>query len=146
MDNQQKMDKCTGCFVVGLIVTGIDFFVCMNQDDVSGVLITAIIFIIGLIFCIISAILINIYNAKVKNMSAGEYLSDRFANAIPETRELFGRKDNNVSTITVKCQYCNSYNVKKISSINRVISIKLVGMASSKIGKQWHCNDCNSDF
>lgn len=46
----------------------------------------------------------------------------------------------------VKCPYCNSYNTSKIGVISRGVSIGLVGMASSKIGKQWHCNNCNSDF
>lgn len=95
MDNQQKMDKWAGRLTVGIIVTAIDFFILMNREDVSGVIITFIILMLGLIFCIISIVKINIYNAKVKNMSAREYLSDRFANAIPETKELFGINDKN---------------------------------------------------
>ena len=144
MDNKQKMDKWTGCFAVGLIVTIIDFFIMINQEDASsGAKVTAIILICGIIFCIISVVQINIYNAKSKNMSADEYLSDRFANAIPETKEVFGIKDKN---ITVKCPYCNSNNVKKITTVNRAVSTGMVGIASSKIGKQWHCNNCKSDF
>ena len=144
MDNKQKMDKWTGCFAVGLIVTIIDFFIMINQEDASsGAKVTAIILICGIIFCIISVVQINIYNAKSKNMSADEYLSDRFVNAIPETKEVFGIKDKN---ITVKCPYCNSNNVKKITTVNRAVSTGMVGIASSKIGKQWHCNNCKSDF
>ena len=46
----------------------------------------------------------------------------------------------------VKCPYCNSLNVKKIKTLNRMMSTGLFGLGSSKIGKQWHCNDCESDF
>ena len=46
----------------------------------------------------------------------------------------------------VKCPYCSSGNVTKISNIQRSLSTYLLGLGSSKIGRQWHCNDCNSDF
>ena len=45
-----------------------------------------------------------------------------------------------------KCPTCGSTNIKKISTANRIVSTGLFGLASSKIGKQWHCNNCNSDF
>ena len=41
---------------------------------------------------------------------------------------------------------CQSNNVKKITTVNRAVSTGIVGIASSKIGKQWHCNSCKSDF
>lgn len=44
------------------------------------------------------------------------------------------------------CPYCNSTNVKKISGTSRAISALAFGFASKKIGKQWHCNKCGSDF
>lgn len=147
MDNNQKMGKWNKCFAVGLIATIIDFFIMINQEDASsGAKVTAIILICGIIFCIVSVVQINIYNAKSKNMSADEYLSDRFANAIPETKEVFGIKEKDASPVTVKCPYCQSNNVKKITTVNRAVSTGIVGIASSKIGKQWHCNSCKSDF
>lgn len=45
-----------------------------------------------------------------------------------------------------KCPYCQSSNVAKISTAGRVVSVGLFGLASGKIGKQWHCNNCKSDF
>lgn len=47
---------------------------------------------------------------------------------------------------TIKCPYCSSTNCKRITTTNRVASVALVGIASNKIGKQWHCNNCKSDF
>lgn len=46
----------------------------------------------------------------------------------------------------VTCKYCGSENVEKIGTLSRVASVELLGAASSKIGKQWHCKHCNSDF
>lgn len=46
----------------------------------------------------------------------------------------------------VECPYCHATNVKKVSMAGRMFSTGLFGLASNKIGKQWHCNKCGSDF
>ena len=46
----------------------------------------------------------------------------------------------------VYCPYCNSVNTSKISTLRRVFSTEFLGLGSSKVGKQWHCNQCGSDF
>ncbi len=46
----------------------------------------------------------------------------------------------------IVCPYCKSNNVKKISTTSRVISTSLFGLGSAKVGKQYHCNKCKSDF
>lgn len=46
----------------------------------------------------------------------------------------------------IHCPYCHSTNVTKISTVNRAVSVGMFGLASSKIGKQRHCNSCGSDF
>ena len=46
----------------------------------------------------------------------------------------------------VVCPYCKSTNTEKISTLNRAVSVSLVGAASGKIGKQWHCKQCGSNF
>lgn len=46
----------------------------------------------------------------------------------------------------IQCPYCKSFATGKISTISRGASTIAFGLASSKIGKQWHCNKCNSDF
>ena len=46
----------------------------------------------------------------------------------------------------IKCPYCLSTNTSKISAMSRVASTGLFGLGSKKMGKQWHCNKCNSDF
>ena len=46
----------------------------------------------------------------------------------------------------VVCPYCKSTNTEKISTVSRAVSVSLVGTASSKLGKQWHCKQCGSNF
>ena len=47
---------------------------------------------------------------------------------------------------TIECPYCHSTNVSKISTLGRAASVGIFGLASKKIGKQWHCNHCKSNF
>lgn len=59
--------------------------------------------------------------------------------------KIIGRiKDPTKSTVT--CPYCQSTHVSRIGFLNRMVSVELWGFASSKIGKQWHCDSCDSDF
>ena len=46
----------------------------------------------------------------------------------------------------VHCPYCNSTNVNKISGLSKAGSIAMFGIFSRKVHKQWHCNNCGSDF
>jgi hypothetical protein len=46
----------------------------------------------------------------------------------------------------VVCPYCHSTNTEKISTVSRAVSVSLVGAASVKLGKQWHCKQCGSNF
>lgn len=56
-----------------------------------------------------------------------------------------------IGTVTdaplVNCPYCHSTNTKKISGLSKAGSVALFGIfAWGKTSKQWHCNNCNSDF
>ena len=41
------------------------------------------------------------------------------------------------------CPVCGSRKVKKISDLNRASSVAMMGLASSKIGKQYECDKCH---
>lgn len=46
-----------------------------------------------------------------------------------------------------ECPYCHSKNTKKISGLSKAGSVALWGVfAVGKVSKQWHCNNCKSDF
>ena len=48
---------------------------------------------------------------------------------------------------TVKCPYCGSTNTKKIGFGTKAAHTALFGVfAAGKVSKEWHCNNCKSDF
>jgi len=51
-----------------------------------------------------------------------------------------------IKYINIECPYCHSLDTSKIGTVGRIASTSLFGLASKKIGKQWHCNNCGSDF
>lgn len=71
---------------------------------------------------------------------------------IQEYNELINRYNNdkgktqNVAINSVACPYCHSRNTSKIGTVSRMFSAGFFGLGSKKIGKQWHCNSCGSDF
>lgn len=58
--------------------------------------------------------------------------------------EELGHKKNNVNLVT--CPYCQSTNTSKISNTSKFINTAVWGIFGTKRHKQWHCNDCGSDF
>ena len=55
-------------------------------------------------------------------------------------KELYGETD-------VRCPYCKSKNTKKISNTSKALHTALFGVFSvSRNSKEFHCNNCNSDF
>lgn len=47
----------------------------------------------------------------------------------------------------VTCTYCGSTNVKKITATSKAVHTAIFGIWSmGRNSKQWHCNNCNSDF
>ena len=47
---------------------------------------------------------------------------------------------------TPKCPTCHSTNISKIRTLNRMVSVGLFGLASSKIGKTHKCNNCGTTW
>lgn len=45
-----------------------------------------------------------------------------------------------------ECPCCHSTNTSKIGTVNRAVSVGMLGLASSKIGKTHKCNDCGSTW
>lgn len=56
-------------------------------------------------------------------------------------------KNSQPPSPTITCPYCKSTDCKKISGLSKAIDIGLFGIfALGKTTKQWHCNNCKSDF
>lgn len=45
-----------------------------------------------------------------------------------------------------KCPTCQSPNIKKVSTASKAASVALWGIFSQKVKKQWHCNNCGSEW
>ena len=46
----------------------------------------------------------------------------------------------------VICPYCGSGLLSKISTTAKVVNTAIFGIFGTKRHKQWHCNECKSDF
>lgn len=96
---------------------------------------------------------LNIEHNEANKTIEEEYIIDNpeFSEEAKQARLEKERHDriyghSSSSSSAVKCPYCKSTNVSKISTAGRAVSVGLFGLASGKIGKQWHCNKCKSDF
>ena len=103
-----------------------------------------------------------IFKDELKNQFIDEYIksSPEFDQYLFEHREedMFNKRMSDRAKMAhgkaileeqsrrITCSYCGSSNVKKIGLLNRAVSTELWGLGSKKIGKQWHCNNCGSDF
>lgn len=53
----------------------------------------------------------------------------------------------NESRVDVTCPYCHSHNTKKITTASKAAHTALFGVFSmGRNSKNYHCNNCNSDF
>lgn len=60
---------------------------------------------------------------------------------LKEQEKQLGEKNNKVDN-TPKCPHCQSTNIKKISGLNRGMSIVMLGIFSNKINKNFECKKC----
>lgn len=147
-----------GVLIVGGSILGLLFlivsFVGLIDDGNPFPLIIAI--------CYISIIIGYIYIEKkgsklsddfIPSKKTKEQLMDEYVirNKIKEQRlEQVKRYQANAQAQEwlnkVHCPYCNSTNCKKISGVSKVTSVAMFGIFSQKVKKQWHCNNCKSDF
>lgn len=96
----------------------------------------------------------SLYNAiyeNIINKPTDNYRMDLNTSPHESHEEYFQRINSHtinsaISKPEITCPYCHSTNTKKIGQISRAASIGFWGIASKKIGKQWHCENCGSDF
>ena len=76
-----------------------------------------------------------------------EFTEEEISNSVEEDQSAFMQENNqNVTEPIVHCPYCNSNDCYKLNFLDRGTSFLVFGFGSGKIGKQWHCNSCKSDF
>lgn len=77
------------------------------------------------------------YGTKENNPAIPNLTPQQIAQANAQAQEWLNK---------VHCPYCNSTNCKKISGVSKATSVAMFGIFSQKVKKQWHCNNCKSDF
>lgn len=77
---------------------------------------------------------------NVKEYYTDKELHDKFKLEVQREKEEANKRPE------ITCPYCQSTNTSKIGVIGRSVSFGLLGFGSGKVGKQWHCNKCKSDF
>ena len=79
----------------------------------------------------------NTYNTNLQEQEKEEsYYDDLMANA-PDVAK----------PTQIQCPYCKSTNTKKITTTSKAVHTALFGIFSmGRNGKQWHCDNCGSDF
>ena len=83
---------------------------------------------------------------KLEKLGHKEYLKQKEDHIKREESRINEYQQKYLAEHNIHCPYCNSTNVTKIGTVNRAVSVGMFGLASRKIGKQWHCNSCGSDF
>lgn len=140
---------CCICFVLSIA-----FFI-FYSDDFDGVSLTfALLFGLAAIFLLIWSIMVvkeHFQHKEDLELAKSDYEKYSQKQAIRDEQHIENVKQTWDEHRTrpsphIQCPYCHSTNVSRISTVSRVTSITMVGLASKKIGKQWHCNNCKSDF
>lgn len=60
--------------------------------------------------------------------------------------QLNSQKAMNMQSFIPKCPTCQSTDIKKISTASKAGSVFMWGLLSQKVKKQWHCNNCGSEW
>lgn len=91
------------------------------------------------------------YDVSIKKCpDCGVYLSSIKRNLNPP----MNKQDSNIVKISAeqhssnipKCPTCGSTNIKRITTLNRAVSIGVFGILSGKIGKNYECLNCKSKW
>lgn len=61
------------------------------------------------------------------------YQADKFVKSVQESN-------------VPKCPTCQSTDIKKISGLSKAGNVVMWGIFSRKVHKQWHCNNCDSEW
>lgn len=134
--------KVIGIFAAGLFLV----YIGNDGDDILSKIV-GVIMIFGTLYPILQLKFdIDSKNNAKKNLALAEKNYYEYEEQQKKIiAEMYGNQKPYVPPVTnnkIKCPMCGSTNTVKISTMNRAASVAMVGMASSKIGKQYQCKDC----
>lgn len=136
--------RCTNCNHVGRFTP--DFIRC-NKCEKETLQITSMTAEEFGILCIVApndnefcSLMIDL---KEKDLIEYQLKMSQFKTQIQQQESI---KKQQSEQSKVRCPYCKSTNVKKISGTERVTSVAMLGIFSKKINKSFKCNACGGTF
>lgn len=125
-------------YILIWLIVGVIFFLVGVSSGMGGL---AFVYLIGgggmsLFFYYI--IVLQDYNKKMEKYNRAMRNFDKYKKDEIHEQE----RKAAMEASKPRCPCCNSANIEKISVVNRAASIAMVGVASSKIGKQYKCKNC----
>lgn len=78
------------------------------------------------------------YSEEMERYNLAKANFEKYQQEIVREREYAER----IEALKPKCPSCGSTQIEKITTMDRAISISMVGAASGKIGKQYKCRNC----
>ncbi len=82
----------------------------------------------------------RIYNEKLKK------LDESSKPQIQQQIIYHTEKSQSQNVHKPRCPYCNSENLTRITSLDKVVNIALFGVLGNKRKYQWHCNNCKTNW
>ena len=81
----------------------------------------------------------RIYAEKLARMDAPK-------EKIEEKEIIYQQSQPNTEVHEVRCPYCNSSNLTRITSFDKAVNIAMFGLLGNKRKYQWHCNNCKTNW
>ena len=92
------------------------------------------------------------YKKRIEEQTGHKITDSEFLVGIREARRdsLNHQADKFVKSVqernVPKCPTCQSPDIKKISGLSKAGNVVMWGIFSRKVHKQWHCNNCGSEW
>lgn len=137
--------------IIGIIITVISvlflglilFFIWKGWADSTMAYIACISLAVGLVMAIYGA---HAKHTAMNDLELAERDVDEYEKEEAKRAQAFADRNIAVAAQNAakrpKCPMCGSSNTTQISTLNRAASVAAVGLASSKIGKQYQCKNC----
>lgn len=136
-----------GCLLSFILILEIYFAInppepySSHDPSPIAVIIFAILFLGGGAFTLFYAACDN-YKKDLENYNSALEDFNKYQEQVAREEE----RIEYINSKKPKCPHCGSINIEKISAMSRSISVSALGLASDKIGKQYHCKDCDHNW
>ena len=92
------------------------------------------------------------YKKRIEDQTGHKMTDSEFLLGIKEARRDSSKHQADKYTKNIqesnvpRCPTCQSTDIKKISDLSKAVSVAMWGIFSRKVHKQWHCNNCDSEW